>query len=65
MYVQVMKENIEKNNACIISCDGWAHINNKQLLNILCICSKGDFFCKLLIQLEMKMWLHICASGYS
>jgi hypothetical protein len=41
--LDVMKES-GKETGCIITCDGWTSVDNKPLLNILCVCPKGDYF---------------------
>jgi hypothetical protein len=33
-----------KEIGCTITCDGWTSVDNKPILNILCICPKGDYF---------------------
>jgi hypothetical protein len=49
-YLDVVKESW-KEIGCIVTCDGWTSVDNIPLLYILCVCPKGDFFCKPLIQL--------------
>ncbi len=43
--LDVVKESW-KETGCTITCDGWIGVDNIPLLNILCVCPKGDFFCK-------------------
>jgi hypothetical protein len=53
--LDVVKE-IYKEIGCTITWDGWTSVDNIPLLNILCVCPKGDFFCKHLIQLARQKW---------
>jgi hypothetical protein len=53
--LNVVKESW-KEIGCTITCDGWTSVDNILLLNILCVCSKGDFVCKELIQLTRQKW---------
>ncbi len=53
--IKVVKESWNE-IGCIITCDGWTNVDNIPLLNILCVCPKGDYFCKSLIQLTRQKW---------
>ncbi len=41
--LDVVKESW-KEIGCTITCDGWTSVDNIPLLNILCVCPKGDYF---------------------
>jgi hypothetical protein len=44
--LDVVKESwkeIGKEIGCTITCDGWTSVDNIPLLNILCVCTKGDY----------------------
>jgi hypothetical protein len=41
--LDVVKESW-KETTCTITCDGWTNVDNRPLLNILCVCLKGDYF---------------------
>jgi hypothetical protein len=61
--LNVVKESW-KEIGCTITCDSWTSVDNIPLLNILCVCSKGDFFCKELVQLARQKWQFISLTHF-
>jgi len=51
--LDVVKESW-KENICTITCDDWTNVDNRPLLNILCVFLKGDYFYEQLIQFARR-----------